>query len=322
MAVLRAWGVARLVRLAGCLAGLIASQAGAAVDATFIGTPKDASGQDIAPYDIEYAAARLEFGAAANTPEADARPGEYYFLEGAHAFLKKDYAFAIQMYEVAASWAYKPAEYNLGVMYARGQGVPADLSRGLAWMALAAERNEQHYVDAREAVYAAMTPEQFAQANVIWRELKKTYGDAVALRRARARWAQVRAGATGSHVGAIGNLQVGAPSGERAGASSPQYPSLTTGFEETEHNPRGPQVGANPIKGFKINSSGPTTAGEALAGRGEAGSISYRRLRESDDPYDPKFRTSIGTAMVGQPEPAKADAPKPTAKDDSERGNQ
>ena len=77
-------------------------------------------------------------------------------------------------------------------MYARGQGIPLDLPRGMAWMALAAERNEKRYVDAREAVYAEMTPEQFQQANEIWRELKKTYGDEVALRRAKARWAQVK----------------------------------------------------------------------------------------------------------------------------------
>ena len=76
------------------------------------------------------------------TPEDNARPGEYYFGLGANAFQHKDYAFAIDMYRVAASWAFKPAEYNLAVMYARGQGAPMDLPRALAWMTLAAERNE------------------------------------------------------------------------------------------------------------------------------------------------------------------------------------
>src|SRR5262249_33121114 len=138
-----------------------------------------------------------------SSAESDARPGEYYFMLGAHAFRNHDYAHAVGMYQVSASWAYKPAEYNLGVMYARGQGVAVDLPRAMAWMALAAERNEPHYVDAREAVYAELTKEQFEQANAMWREMKKTYGDEVALRRAKARWAEARSQITGSRVGSV-----------------------------------------------------------------------------------------------------------------------
>ena len=62
-------------------------------------------------------------GAGGNAPEDDARPGEYYFMRGVEAFRGKDYEHAIKMYEVAASWGYKNAQYNLGVMYARGQGM-------------------------------------------------------------------------------------------------------------------------------------------------------------------------------------------------------
>jgi TPR repeat protein len=108
-------------------------------------------------FDSEYARQERDGGGGGNTPEADARPGTYYFLEGAAAFRKRDYTFAIQMYEVSASWAYKPAEYNIAVMYARGQGVPIDLPRAMAWIALAAERNEPRYVGAREAIYAELT---------------------------------------------------------------------------------------------------------------------------------------------------------------------
>ena len=54
--------------------------------------------------------------------------------------------FAIDMYENSASWAYKPAQYNLAVMYMNGEGVPVDKPRAMAWAALAAERSEQEYV--------------------------------------------------------------------------------------------------------------------------------------------------------------------------------
>ena len=291
--------------LLACCAMTLVSRHALAVDATFLSTapPDGASAKDAVPYDSEYAAAAREIGTAQDTPEADARPGEYYFLRGARAFQKKDYEFAIQMYEVAASWAFKPAEYNLAVMYARGQGVPADLPRGMAWMALAAERNEKHYVDAREAVYAEMTKEQFEQANVIWRELKKTYSDEVALRRAKARWAEVRARATGSHVGAIGNLEVSAPSGGKDNASSPGRPMFQVPGAEKSGQ------GGSAIKGVSMTNSGPMTPGEVTGARGVDGSIAYRRLHESDNPYDPKFNGSaIGTATVGPPTQIKADS--------------
>src|SRR5882724_2316745 len=194
-------------------------------------------------YDSDYAAAARLGEAADSTPEADARPGEYYFRLGAHAFRTKDYNFAVQMYQVSAAWAYKPAEFNLAVMYARGQGVPVDLPRAMAWIALAAERNEQHYLDAREAIYAEMSREQFDQANEIWRGLKTTYGDEVALRRAKARWAEVRANMTGSRVGsAAGNLTVSIP---QANSGNPGNAKMLNGLSglsasgKTEHNDGG-----------------------------------------------------------------------------------
>jgi hypothetical protein len=223
-------------------------------------------------YDSDYAASMRLQGYSDNTPEADGRPGEYYFLQGVHAFAKKDYRFAIQMYEVAASWAYKPAEFNLGVIYARGAGVAVDVPRAMAWMALAAERNDPRYVDAREAVYATMSKEQFEQANMIWRDLKKTYGDQVALRRAKARWEEVRTHITGSRVGFVGHLDVG--------VSMPH-----------------PLVG-RPGSG---NGSGPlaTSSVDMFGGNEVDGVTAYRQLRESNDPYDPKFeRLPLGTATV------------------------
>jgi Sel1 repeat len=275
--------------LLACCAMPLASQRvnAGSTDAIFIAP--SVGTKESAPYDSEYAAAAKEMGSV-NTPEADARPGEYYFMVAVHAFRKNDFAFAIQMYEVAASWAFKPAEYNLGVMYSRGQGVPVDMARGMAWMALAAERNEKRYVDAREVIYAELTKEQFEQANGIWRELKKTYGDEVALRRAKARWAQVKSSMTGSRVGSVGNLTVGMPNANMGDPS----------------NQKNQKTGAN------VHTS-VGTAAEITGGNGVDGSIAYGQLRESDNPYDPKFKQAIGTATVGEPSAVKAKTPDETA---------
>jgi hypothetical protein len=296
--------------LLACCATAVTSQCSHAgsTDAVFISSGQSTATTETAPYDSEYAAAQRDMGNGMNTPEADARPGEYYFLLAVHAFRKNDFAFAIQMYQVAAAWAYKPAEYNLAIMYARGQGVPVDLPRGMAWMALAAERNEKRYVDAREAVYAEMTKEQFDQANVIWRELKKTYGDEVALRRAKARWAQVKASMTGSRVGSVGNMTVGIPNANGGDASFPKPANEA-------------MKKALQSLGMTMAQSTATSPAEVTGGEGIDASIAYRQFRESDNPYDPKFKAqAIGRATVGDPTTLKEKPPADAAATDQPDG--
>jgi len=207
------------------------------------------------------------------TPEEDGRPGQYFYYRAVDAVNHKQYKFAIDMYETSASWAYKPAQYNLAVIYAKGEGVPVDKPRAMAWAALAAERGDQDYIDAREAIYADLTKDEFAKANEIWRDLKKTYADDIALERAKTRWAQVKANITGSRVGSIGNLKVGAE---------------TSGGKLTFMNPNGRSaIDGNQFSGASV-----------LAGGSTDGAVAYKQLRESANPYDPKFEQPIGTATV------------------------
>jgi len=206
-------------------------------------------------------------------PDDSARPGEKFFYDAVRAYRKDDYSFAVNMYQVSSSWGYKPAEYNLGVMYTTGDGIAVDRPLGLAWLALAAERGDKDYVEARDRAYAAMSDEEYARANEIWRDLRKTYGDEVALRRAKNRWQQARAETTGSHLGA------------------PVSPVLVGGRGHMGTNTGGafapPQ--ADSYYAFGITGSGAVD-----------GSIAFRQLRESNDPYDPKFTTAPnGTVSVG-----------------------
>src|SRR5262249_27322795 len=136
--------------------------------------------------------------------------GEYFFYRGVDAVKADDYRHAVVMYKVAASWAYKPAEYNLGVIFAKGAGgVPEDRVQGLAWLTLAAERGDKEYVAIRDRVRSALTPDERALADALVVDLSKTYGDEHAFPRAKARWRDVRNNVTGSHVGFVGNLKVG-----------------------------------------------------------------------------------------------------------------
>jgi TPR repeat protein len=210
-----------------------------------------------------------------NQPTDDGRPGEYYFALGVQAVKKGDYEHAMAMYKVAASWAYKPAEYNLGVMYLSGQGVPVDLPHALAWMALAAERDDAQYVRARQLVYSHMTPGQYDQANVIWRDLLPTYGDETALPRAKSRWREARQNATGSRVGSgAAHVMVGGADGTPNHMNSPNY---------DVHG--GGHINSNPAE---------------LAGVHQGdGSVAYQALRSTDNPYDPKVMPVTGQATVG-----------------------
>lgn len=221
-----------------------------------------------------------------NTPESDGRPGVYYFDLGAQAFKKGDYRHAIDMYKVAASWAYKPAEYDLGIMYFKGQGVPVDRARGAAWMVLAAERGNTLYVKARNLMVTALTKAEFTQTDEIWNQLKPTYSDAVALRRAKTRWAQVKADTTGSRVGAAASeyLLVGGGVGEAA--PSTHGSKASTGA-----------IGVPPaVTGWAFFQGRPSTDG----------SVAYQQFQQSSNPYDPVFlQHRSGSVMVEPLQPVK-----------------
>jgi hypothetical protein len=157
----------------------------------------------------------------------------------------------------------------------------------MAWFALAAERGETQYVYAKQLLYAHLTPDQFEQANVIWRELLPEFGDATALPRAKARWREVLASATGSRVGsAAPHLVVGGTVGFNSHESFPSY-----------------DVGNGGLQAF--------TAGEITGVHQTDGAIAYQQLRASNDPYDPKFASYLlsGTVTVGILTPVKADDP-------------
>lgn len=234
------------------------------------------------------------------TPEDAARPGQKFFFTAVHALRDKDYAFTVDMYLVSASWGYKPAQYNLGIMYLNGEGIPVDRPRAMAWLALASERGEPPYVQARELLYADLSKEEFARANEIWRQLKATYADDVAFARAKARWAQTRAAMTGSRVGGAGPLSIGsANSGGRMTALvSPLERGGATGSKVAGSSPE--NYGRSTVNGFA------TAAFGVLGSGSEDGSKAYRQLRETDNPYDPRFswHPFSGEATVGPLIPA------------------
>jgi TPR repeat protein len=62
------------------------------------------------------------------------------FQKGLTAYDSEDYATALREWEPLAKQGYADAQYNLGVMYENGQGVPQNHKTAVKWYRLAAKQ--------------------------------------------------------------------------------------------------------------------------------------------------------------------------------------
>ncbi|MET0230029.1 MAG: hypothetical protein ABW186_03765 [Rhodanobacteraceae bacterium] len=115
-------------------------------------------------------------------------PGIASFRKGLDLYRKGQASAAIDAWQIAATWAMKDAQYNLGLAYFKGNGVAADRPRGLAWLALAAERKNPQLQAALATAWDGASDAEHQQANAIWRELRKDCADDVALPKAKKRF--------------------------------------------------------------------------------------------------------------------------------------
>lgn len=174
----------RFVSIATILLGLVVSGSAAA---QFMG-----SFPSLAPHD----------------PPGRVFPGKYFEYKAQFYLHKHDYNAALEMFELSGFWADKRSQYNAGLMYFSGIGVPMDKARGAAWLGIAAENRDDLSVAMLQKAYAMLTPEEKQQADRIWNELNPKYGDAASITRALKNFGMETHEVTGSHVGFVGNLQI------------------------------------------------------------------------------------------------------------------
>ncbi|MDX1499393.1 MAG: SEL1-like repeat protein [Woeseiaceae bacterium] len=77
----------------------------------------------------------------------------------------------------------KYAQYMIGYMHLAGKGVDQDLPMAAAWYRLAAERGQQTFVTENRKLVSLLEPEQLENAERIFRELRRQYGDAALIMR-------------------------------------------------------------------------------------------------------------------------------------------
>jgi uncharacterized protein len=99
---------------------------------------------------------------------------------GMHRYAEGDYAGAMQRFLVAASYADKPSQLSIGLMYLNGQGVQKDPATAWAWISIAAERGYPQFVSTKNDLWLQLSSEQRQQARATEQQLYAQYGDPTA----------------------------------------------------------------------------------------------------------------------------------------------
>jgi len=115
---------------------------------------------------------------------ADNAPGTQFLERGNRFFRQGDYDAAAGYFRLAARWADKMAQFNLGMLYVNGQGVERDPLRGWAWIKLSAERGYPKNVSVAADIWSHFNDDHKKVARrILEEELKPEYGDGVAVPR-------------------------------------------------------------------------------------------------------------------------------------------
>jgi TPR repeat protein len=89
--------------------------------------------------------------------------------------LPQDDALAKQWYQKAAEQGLPQAQVNLAIMYEEGQGMPVDPVRAYFWYALADSQGDGQAPQALQDIAKKMTPAQVADAERQVKEFKATH---------------------------------------------------------------------------------------------------------------------------------------------------
>lgn len=94
--------------------------------------------------------------------------------EGDAALESGDYAKAFKEFEYLADHGNASAQYSLGLMYARGDGVPKDYFLAYMWFDLAAAQGNNRARKYRNTCATQLTLSQIAEAERMAREWKSS----------------------------------------------------------------------------------------------------------------------------------------------------
>lgn len=97
-------------------------------------------------------------------------------LQAQTALDKEEYAPAFTLYQTAAQWGHKGAQYVLGELYLQGKGVQQNPVMAYAWLDVAAEAPDRQFIKAKDKAGKTLTPEQMTEATAMAKDLSDKYG--------------------------------------------------------------------------------------------------------------------------------------------------
>lgn len=148
----------------------------------------------------------VSFMAAAQTSFEHA-PGTEPYRKGMKAYESSRHWQALGHFRSAARWADKSAQFYLGAMHYRGEGVERDLARAWAWFELSAERDYPQMVAIADDLWDELDPDERERGReILEQELRPTYGDAATVQRTHQRMQEDRRRMTGSRLNTMPGL--------------------------------------------------------------------------------------------------------------------
>jgi len=92
----------------------------------------------------------------------------YYRGEG----MKQDLAKAFDLFGKAAMQNFEEAQFNIGVMEAKGEGVPADIGKAYAWFSVARDNNNPRADEVIKNIERELKPDQLKIVKQLAAQLK------------------------------------------------------------------------------------------------------------------------------------------------------
>ena len=94
------------------------------------------------------------------------------FTDGLDAYERKDYKEAVRLYRLSAEQGDAQAQYNLGLMYTNGEGVPQDYVSAHMWFNLSGSNGLKNAVKNRNIIEKRMSKQQIEKAQEMARNWK------------------------------------------------------------------------------------------------------------------------------------------------------
>jgi hypothetical protein len=94
------------------------------------------------------------------------------FLDATDAYDRKDYETAYKLIAPLAEQGHAKAQFNVGVMYGKGQGVAQDYVLAHMWWNLSGSQGNRDAIRNRNKMERKMSPEQIVQAQEMARKWK------------------------------------------------------------------------------------------------------------------------------------------------------